>query len=200
MPKKAKTKKPGTNTEKKICDAALKLAARRGWNSVTLEDIARAATLSPAQVKKNFPDTASILPALVRQTNAKTADALGKAGPHGAAHDRLFEVMMARFDILQENRRAILNIMADIRRDPRPLRFLLPAETEAMRRMLTLARLTPEGPGEPLAVAGLLGVYGFALCTWQRDSSPDMSKTMAALDKALRQAGKLAEILFRRLK
>ncbi|MDX2027360.1 MAG: hypothetical protein SFW62_01840 [Alphaproteobacteria bacterium] len=195
MPKKATT-----NIEKKLTDAALKLAARREWNLLTLEEIARTAKLPLAQVKKLFPGTDAILPAIVGSMDAQTAAAFGKAGPQGAPHDRLFEVMMARFDALQEHRRAILGIIASARRNPKLARPLLPAQLQAMEKMLTLARLKPGGPAAPLAAAGLLAVYAFALCSWRGDNSSDMAKTMAALDRALRHAGKAAEILFRAVK
>ncbi|HEU0117189.1 MAG TPA: TetR/AcrR family transcriptional regulator [Alphaproteobacteria bacterium] len=189
------TKKKAPNLEKKICDAALKCAATHDWASVTLAMIAKAVKLSPTQVTKLFSTTGDILPALVRQTDAEVANSVGKL--HGTPHDKLFEVMMARFDYLQTHRDAILNIMGSVKRDPSLARHLLPAGASSMQAMLALAGLKQDEPKNILAVTGLLAIYAIVLCVWERDESDDMAKTMAALDRHLRRAGKLADILFR---
>ena len=193
MPKKTRA-----SPETRICEAALSLAARQGWRQVTPDAVARAARLPPARVKKLFAERDDLLPAILRHIDQQVARACGKTGPRGAPHDRLFEVMMARFDALQEHRRAILAIMDETLRNPRCARFLMPAIVQSMRRMLTLARLKPEGIRGPVVVSGLLAVHGLAFCSWRRDSSADMSKTMAVLDRNLRRAASCAEILFSR--
>ncbi len=191
-------RKTKPNVEKKIVDTALRLAASHPWNRITPEQIAKAVKIPPAQVKKLFPDKNLILPAIVRQIDAEVARAAGKVS-RGTPHDRLFEVMMARFDILQARRRGILGIMAEVKRDPSLIRILLPAQAKSMQHMLALAGLKPEGIKEVLATGGLLAVYAAALWCWERDDTTDMSRTMATLDRHLRRAGKSADILFRRL-
>lgn len=181
--------------EKKICDAALRLAATQDWNDLTLEQIAKAAKVPRVQAKKLFADKDAILPALIRRTGREVAAAVG--GPARAlTHDRLFEVMMARFDILQSHRAAILGIINAVRRNPALARAIVPAEAQAMRAMLVLAGFKGTGIEEIFAAAGLLAIYALALCRWARDDSPDMAKTMALLDRSLRRGGKLAELLF----
>lgn len=193
MPKK--NTKPDIET--KIATAALRLAARQGWARLTLEDITRAAKISPAPAKKHFAGKNDILPAIVRFVDAETAASVGKPDLKVPPRDRLFEVMMARMDVLQEHRRAILSIMEEVRRNPSLFRRLLPAEAEAVRNMLKLAGLGSKGPREIFTVAGLLGIYGLTLCRWSGDSSSDMAKTMAVLDRSLRRVDPIVEILFR---
>jgi AcrR family transcriptional regulator len=190
--------KPGTNAEKKICDVVLGLAARHGWNTLTLEQIAKAAKLSPATMREYFSAKDQILPAIVRQIDREVIAAVGKSGPKGEPHDRLFEVMMARFDALQSHRAGILAILDGLRADPASARLIAPAQWQSMQAMLDLAAMkTGEGPKASLATAGLLGIYYWTLCCWRRDETRDMAKTMAALDRGLRRAGRVAEIIFR---
>jgi len=191
--------KAKTNPENKIIEAALQLAARQDWSKLTLDHIAKAAKLSPAVVKKHFHGKNALLPAVVRWVNRETLATIDKLDLKASPHDRLFEVMMARLDVLQSHRRAILGIIAGSRRDPSALQYLLPVQTEAMRLMLNAARLQQKGLREIFSVTGLLGVYILTLCVWRTDNSPDMSKTMAVLDRYLRRAGALTEILFRTL-
>jgi hypothetical protein len=47
-------------------------------------------------------------------------------------------------------------------------------------------------PPRPVLAGGLSAVYAWAFLAWRKDKTRDMAKTMAALDKALRMAGKTA--------
>lgn len=200
MPKAKRRAKPKAKPgpELRIAEAALHLIARHGWERLTLEAVARAAKLPAAQVKKSFPDTYALLPGIVRLIDTRMNATLEPADSRASLHDRLFETLMARFDVLQANRRAIANIMDAAKRDPRMIRHLLPAQAKAMRGILNHTGLKPEPLYEFFIIAGLLGIYGSALCVWRLDSSQDMAKTMAALDRMLRRAGTVSDILLRR--
>jgi len=182
--------------ESKICAATLQLAAQRGWNALTLDQIARGAKVLPTQAKGYFKDKNEILPALVRYIGKQSARA--KFDARAKPRDRLFEALMARFDALQKHRKGILAITEDCPRDPSLVRFILPAEWREMESLLKTAKLMPDSElKRSLVVAALLGVYGWALCCWQRDKTPDMAKTMAGLDRGLRGAETAAQFLFR---
>ncbi len=183
------------DSESNLCAAALRLAAQHGWNALTLDQIARAAKVPSAQAKKHFGDKNEILPALVRYIGRQSTH--GKFDARATPHDRLFEALMARFDALQNRRKGVLAITEDCRRDLSLARLILPAEWREMENVLKAAKLMPDSEVKrPLAVAGLLGVYGWALCCWRRDTTPDMAKTMAGLDRGLRGAEAAARFLF----
>lgn len=185
------------NDDKKICDAALKLAALHGWGALTLNQISQATKLSVPQIKKRFSDTNGILPAIVGQFDRETKAALGKTATGTTPHDRLFEIMIARFDVLQKHRAALLRIITEVKRNPSLARHIFPSQIKTMKTMLDLAKLKQTGPKELLATFGLYTIFILTLHTWERDESKDMSKTMSALDRYLRRAEKLADILLR---
>lgn len=197
-----RAKKTATNAEDKICEAALRLAARPGknggWHSLTLDHVAAAAKIPPAQAKKIFHDKNALLPALIRYIDREAARGAGRIDEDGKPRDRLFEALMARFDALQEHRAGILAVSEETRRDPALARQILPAQWQSMQKILKLAHLAREkDPRGALMAAGLLGIYYWSFCCWQKDHSADMSKTMAGLDRALRFAEIPGEILFR---
>jgi len=185
------------HSETKIAEAALKLAGRQGWQSLTLDQIAKAAKIPPAQMRNTVREKSAILPAIMCLLDAQTLTKAGKTDPHATPHDRLFEILMARFDVLQERRAGILVLFEACRADPALARSILPAHWQMAQNIFAHARLVPEGRLKPLATFGLLAVYYRALWRWQKDQTPDMAKTMAALDQALRCAAGVAEILFR---
>ena len=179
-----------------MCLAVLKLAAERGWNGVTLDLVAKAAKVSLAHIKKNFKTANDLLPVIVRYVTDEVASAIGKPDRKASPHDQLFDVMMARFDVLQKHRAGILAITKAMRRDPAMFCILIPAQRQEMRRMLDLAGIEQVGPVRLAAPAGLWVIYMVTLRIWQGDETIDMAKTMAGLDRALRFTGRAAEILF----
>jgi ubiquinone biosynthesis protein COQ9 len=186
--------------EKKCALAALCLTAAQGWENVTFDRIARTAKIPVATVKKHFAAKNDILSAIVRNVTEEVAVNLGKPDRHASPRDRLFEVLMARFDVLQKYRTAILNIMSESRRDSAMLCALLPAQSQAMRHILKLAGFERyQFPQQKTVTLGGVGlVYLATMRVWQKDETLDMAKTMAALDRYLRLADKAAAILFRK--
>ncbi|MFY9287636.1 MAG: TetR family transcriptional regulator [Alphaproteobacteria bacterium] len=186
-----------TQLENKIAKAALQLLAKNSWQALTLEQIAKAAKVSTQKIKKTFSHKNDLLPAFIRYMDQETASHISKPSLRAPPHDRLFDVLMTRFEILQKHRTAILKLADEVKRDPSLLRLTLPTEIKAMQKVLHLAGLHEEGPQELIATTGLLALYGIVLCTWQNDQTHDLSKTMATLDRHLRYAGKIADIIFR---
>jgi AcrR family transcriptional regulator len=184
--------------ERKIALAALKCAAKEPWHDVTLVQIAETAKAPLKQVQKLFPDTANILPAIVRLIDADMTKAVGKTDRKTSVHDRLFEILMARFDALQQHRAGILSLASACRQIPSLAKALLKAQWESMRLVARLARLEEEGAHDLLRRAGLLAIYHVILCRWVLDDSADLAKTMAALDRTLSRSGALARIFLKR--
>ena len=50
------------------------------------------------------------------------------------------------------------------------------------------AGISTKTPLGQLKVNGLLAVYMSSICTWLKDDTPDLTKTMADLDKGLARA------------
>ncbi len=181
--------------EKKICDAALKLSASHHWQTLTLQQISKTAKVPLTETKKIFTNKADILPEIVHQIDDEVVR-IGKINARNSPHDRLFEVMMARFDILQSHREGVLAIFAATKRSPPLALPILQAQWQSMPKMLKLAHLVPKGIPSSAMCFGLLAIYQLTLCVWLKDGTVDMSKTMAVLDRRLRYAGYLSEFFF----
>ncbi len=111
----------------------------------------------------------------------------------GSPHDRLFDILMARFDVMQKHRTVIIN-MAKAARHDRALTLALGRATiDGTYRIIDTAKIS--NPPRPVLAAGITAIYGWAFFAWQRDTSRDMAKTMAALDRGLRLASKALELL-----
>ena len=193
-PRKTKRKtKSGQPTPDRVIDAALTLAATGGWRQLGLAGIAEEAGLPLAQLRSVFPSKAAILAGFVRRTDERVL-ADGKA-EDGAARDRLFDVLMRRFDVLQPDRSAVRAIIRDSLCDPLAVLCQGPMLLCSMASMLEAAGLSSAGLNGALRTKGLALVYLVALRAWLKDDSTDLAKTMAALDRGLRQAEKMAAFL-----
>ncbi len=183
-----------TDRNARILDAALTLAAERGWNAVSMSDIAAAAEVAPAQLYAAYPTKTAILSALIARTDeAVLRD--GSGGSEGdSRRDRLFDLLMRRLEVLAPHKEGIRAMLADVPRDPVSTLAAAPPLLRAMTWMLDAAGVPADGLSGLLRAQVLAGVYLATLRTWSRDDSPDMARTMAALDRNLRRAGRLLGI------
>lgn len=177
----------------RILDAALRLAAERGWRRTGLADIAAEAGIGLDRLRAKFASKPAIVNGLIRRTDER-ALALG-AAEGSSARDRLFDMLMRRFDAMATNRAGIAAILRDLCRDPATALCHAPRLMVSMAWMLEAAGLSSSGSLGLLRTKGLAAVYLWALRAWLADDSRDLAKTMAALDRGLRQAEALAGLL-----
>jgi len=189
------TKTPQKPTKERVVDAALELAARMPWDMVTLTDIADGAGLSLAELSDIFDDKSDILVAYGRAVDREVLKNCADPDPSSSEKDRLFEILMERFDVINQNRTAILSILKSFLPDPKQAVISLPHLTKSMVWMLELAGIETSGLRGCLRVAGLMGVYLACLKVFMDDDSEDLSMTMAAVDKNLGRAQMVANTL-----
>jgi AcrR family transcriptional regulator len=172
----------------RIVAAALKLAAKDGWHELSLSDIALAAKVSLPELAQMFPTKSAILAAWSRGVDAevlKAAEAEDLSGE--TARDRLFDVLMMRFDALAPSKPALRNISRDLARDPVAAAALLRPAFQSLGWMLEAAGIDSSGLRGALRVRGLALIWARVFRVWLEDGE-DQAKTMAELDRRLRQA------------
>ncbi|MCB2101381.1 MAG: TetR family transcriptional regulator [Rhodobacterales bacterium] len=176
----------------RILDAALACAARDGWAGTSLAAVAREADVSLLDLYGRFRSRPAIVAGLIDRVDRQVL-AEGPADTDDTSpRDRLFEVMMRRFDALQPQRDGVTALAWDLLRDPLSLACTAPRLMRSMTWMLEAAGIPATGPCGHLRAKGLALVHAQTFRAWARDDSPDMAGTMAALDKALMRAEGLA--------
>ena len=175
-----------------VIDAALALAATRGWRALTLADIAEAAKLPLSQVYPAYASKAAILGGFTRRIDAEVLAGEEPDAGEGNARDRLFDVLMRRFDALKPHREALGNIVCDQARDPVSALCGLGRLERSMAAMLEAARLSAGGLRGLLRAKALGVTYLATLRVFLRDDSADLAATMAALDRNLSRLDCLA--------
>lgn len=178
-----------TDFDTALIASALTLAGTDGWRSVSVAAAARAADLPLSRARVRFPGKAGILLGFGRMADELT---LEDATDEGPVRDRLFDLLMRRFDALQAQRAGVLAVMRALPFDPCTAVLLSCATHRSMRWMLEAAGGSSTGLTGELRVKGLVAVWLWAMRAWERDESEDLTGTMAALDTALSRAEQAA--------
>ncbi|HEY3846003.1 MAG TPA: TetR family transcriptional regulator [Acetobacteraceae bacterium] len=166
-----------------------RLVADKGWRGTSVAEAARAAALPLAEARVRFPGRVAVLRQFGRMADQA---ALAETPADGAIRDKLFDLLMRRFDALQAHRAGVIALLRALPSEPPTALLLACATRRSMRWMLEAAGVSTSGLRGTLRVRGLVAVWVWTLRAWERDESADLSGTMAALDAALRRAGRLA--------
>ena len=187
-------KKPEKDVKHMIVLKALALAQRQGWAQVTLAGIAREAGLSLPDLFDVIDDKTDILALLGRQIDRRVLAAAEVPDPDIAPRDRLFDILMERYDILNDYRGGLVAILEAWRVEPQQAVIACPHLCRSMSWMLAAAGIDTGGGRGAVKIAGLTGIYLKNLRVWKDDDSADLAKVMAALDKDLGRAAQFAGI------
>ena len=180
----------------RIVQCALDLAVEQGWEYTTLRDIAQRAELTPAELFSVVDDKSDVLILLGRQIDQVVYENVSLSeGGSLSVRDALFDILMERFDVLNEYREGLVSILDSFKFDPKELVISLPHLCKSMSRTLEMSGASSSGVKGALKVVGLTGIYLKVLRVWCEDDTQDLSKTMAALDKALERAENWADTL-----
>jgi AcrR family transcriptional regulator len=182
-----------TNKRQAIVDALMDLAGKRAWHEIEINDVAQAAHVSLAEFRDLFPSKGAVLGALSRQIDRQVLEGTTEDLAGEPARERVFDVMMRRFDALAPYKAALRRIFRDLQYDPLSLAALNQVSLNSMRFMLAAAGINTEGPLGGLKLQGAVLVYSNTMRTWFEDDDPTLARTMARLDRELRRSERILE-------
>jgi AcrR family transcriptional regulator len=167
----------------RIIAATMRLAAEKPWDDVLMKDIAGAAAIDLAALRREFPSKTAILSAFMRSVDDAVLASAPKFTGAENARDRIFDVVMARFDVLAPYKEALKSIAA-----ARPMDMELVRRAMASQAwMLHAAGVRTDGLLGTSRVTGMASVYASVMQTWLDDDDPGSARTMAALDRRLKR-------------
>ncbi len=177
-----------------ILDGWMTVIARDGWAGARIDAAATAAGVSTGAVAAVAADRWEALRAYGRRLDVA---ALAEAGTDSGAsvRDRLFTILMERFDAAQPQRGAAIELAQAARRDPGLAALMLVSLPVSIARIAEAAGVATAGLLGPLRVQALTAMYLAVARVWLADDSDDLAATMKELDTRLAQA----EIWARRL-
>ena len=167
--------------------AALDLAAEGGWKAVTFAAIAERSGLNLADLRRDFTCRTDLLKSFQSEVDAEILAKAKQAGTsEQGLRDRVFDMIMTRFEVLAPYKPALRRISNDLCCHPAEAALLLPSSLASQYWMLAGSGAKLDGPGAGLRVAGLASIYARVFRIWLDDDTPSLDRTMAALDRRLK--------------
>ena len=177
-----------TDKEKRIAQNTLAILKKKSWKVLNFEEVLKN--------NKNINIKSKI--DLLKNINRYVDDALiikMKKLEISSTKDMLFEVLMARFDILQQNRKSYLEIYKGFKKSPQYFIKLLPSFLESMIITAELAKYNVNGLKGTIRLKGLMMVYFATFFQWLEDKTTSLERTMTQLDNNLDQAEKFGKLV-----
>lgn len=173
-------------TRRRLAEGALAAAETKAWKDVTIHDIAHAAGVSVAEFAPATPGDAA--DCVEEAFDVRLAEGVKALDAASGVRDRLFDLIMRRFEAMEVRRAGVLAIDAALERDPAALAQAHHHRVRSARWILALAGLEADGVLGAARSQGLAVILGQVRTAWRQDQAGDFARTMAALDKALRRA------------
>ncbi|MGE0259787.1 MAG: TetR family transcriptional regulator [Alphaproteobacteria bacterium] len=180
------TREPVGGETDQLVNAALRVIAERGWRHSSMAAIAAEAGLPILTLYRTFPSKPAILCAFSRRIDETVLAAPLDAEPDERPRDRIFDLLMRRFDALRPHRDALAVLGRELPGDPVAALALGAALLRSVTWMLEAADISTRGLRGAIAVKLTVAAYAAVLRVWLRDDTPDFAPTMAALDRRLR--------------
>ena len=149
-----------------------------------------------AELYRLYPDKLALVQAFMARIDGEVrAGTPASRDPEETVRDRLFDLLMRRFDALRPWRAALAAIRNAARRDPMMALVLGPALMRSMAAILEAAGASGRGLPGAVRQNALLALYAAVSRVFDRDDTADLSKTMAALDGRLKNGRALGSSL-----
>jgi COQ9 len=162
--------------------------AERGLGRTRLSHIAYEHNIPFADLYAAYPSIEDVLYMFLDKVDADmVANVALSMDPK---KDIYFEMLMSRFDTLQEHRAGVKAWLQETAKHPLLWGRLLKRWNTSLSLMLDLAK---DSPVYLIKKAGLAVVYAASLREWMQDDSKDLGKTMVSIDKSLQKADKFVE-------
>ncbi|MBY0564234.1 MAG: hypothetical protein K2P58_08610 [Hyphomonadaceae bacterium] len=169
-----------------LARAALSVAADTPWREATLAKLAQAIG---RPVSDFYPVSLwEAVDCVEEAFDRAVGDNLDALDPGQSVRDRLFDLIMKRFEAMEPHRAAVLAMEQGIDRDPTLIASAHQRHVRCARWVLALAGLEADGMTGQARAQGLGVIIGQARAAWRGDDAGDFAKTMASLDKNLRRA------------
>ncbi|MCJ2036299.1 TetR/AcrR family transcriptional regulator [Methylobacterium sp. J-068] len=184
---------PKVSPREAAVEALMRLAAEQPWNDIEIGDIAREAGVSLAEFRDLFPSKGAVLGGLSRIIDRTVLEGDNADLADEPTRERLLDVLMRRLDAMTPYKDALRRISYALRGDPLSMLALNGVALNSHRYMLAAAGINTEGPLGRLKLQGVVIAFARTVEVWLDDDDPALARTMARLDKEIRNGERFME-------
>lgn len=168
-----------------LLDQALQLIEAMGWAGFTLVDLSQSAQVSLPEIYSTFPTKESVIEALSTRVDREVLGQISPSDFSQSPKDRLFEILMLRFETLSAHKRVIQSMWDGSIIDPLSILPTLPKGLHSVKWMLDVSGHDTTGVCGAIKIKVFAFLYLSVISDWLNDDSEDLVKTMASLDKMI---------------
>jgi AcrR family transcriptional regulator len=176
-------------------DTALGMIAASGWRSFSLVELARELNVPLGEVYAQFPCRTAVLDRLGRRLDQRMLELTATDLDDMSVRERLFELIMRRFDAMRPYRDVLRRLARESRGDLAAAGAALGNTSRAVREIVDAAGI--RGPATLLARQGVGLLYLRLIRLWLQDEDPEQARLLAELDKGLARLEEGAQRLCR---
>ena len=177
------------NKKEKLITLGFKLIEKKGWKYFSLKSLAKANKSDLETIKIFFRNKSQFLESFSEMIDNKVlADIDKEEFNKNSIKDNLFELIMLRFENLNNYKTGLKILLSDLKKSPVELKKIVKKVLDSMDLFLEIANVKNNYLMDFIKVNIIFIIYSYVFKVWLGDQSPEMSKTMAELDKWLSEA------------
>ena len=160
-----------------------------GWKKFSFEKLARNQKVDSKKVKMMFRNKIGFLKAFSLMIDEKVINKLNfEEFKNNKVKDNLFELIMLRFEELNDYKVGLKNLLNDLKSSPFDFKKVTRNIFDSMELFLDIAKGKENYFFDFIKINIIFIIYSYTFNVWLDDKSEDMNITMAELDKWLSQA------------
>jgi len=177
--------KEKVNFTPQILKSIFGLIALKGWGVLSLADFAGHLDMSLDEFKQYVISKEEILQALFAYIDTQAIENIESESADLSLKESLFDVLMARFEVLNEYKPAIRLMWEESCQDPGLVVTAVPIGAHSLDVMWDKSTQGMDIACDLLMKKGFTALYLSLVPVWLNDESEDLSVTMAELDKRI---------------
>ena len=177
------------NKKEKLIILGFKLIEKKGWSYFSLKSLAKENKSDLESIKIFFKNKSQFLEAFSEMIDNKVLANIDKEEFNkNSIKDNLFELIMLRFENLNQYKTGLKILLSDLKKSPVELKKIMKKVLDSMDLFLEIASVKNNYLMDFIKVNIIFIIYSYVFNVWLDDQSSEMSKTMAELDKWLSKA------------
>ena len=181
------------NLSIKVAEQTLKLLAINEWENISVNKVFKKLNINKKKTFIKINNKIDLNKNINTYFDFRISKNL-KSIELSTSRDMVFEVMMLRFDFLNEYRLSVKKLFNNFKKYPKTFICLLPSFIESTFFMAESANINTKGFTGNMKIKILLIIYFSSFLTWMKDESSSLDKTMMKLDLYLERTKNIMEI------
>jgi len=180
-----------------IAISALKLLEKKSWSKISIKEIFKKSKINQLEAYSIIKEKKEVLLLINNYFDQETIRLTQKI-ENSNNKDKIFEIIMTRFEILNNYRNAVIKLFKYIIKKPDLILYILPHLIKSLIIVIESTENSSDGIRGNLKVEGLMIIYLLVFMVWIKDDTQELEKTMAALDNHLNCAEDFVNLFTKR--